>query len=78
MCNPSLSTPKFDWLLEFFASLPLHHDFTTPLVDQVNQWATYASAVVPHPADETLTTWWIGINDTGDTVGNASVIPTLA
>ena len=53
--------------------LPLHHPFTLPLVDQVRQWAINAADVVPHPVGETLTTWWIGINDTGDTVGNASV-----
>ncbi|KAG6907874.1 hypothetical protein DXG01_007038 [Tephrocybe rancida] len=53
--------------------LPLHHDYTVPLVDQVNQWATYASKVLPHPTCETLTAWWIGINDTGDTVSNATI-----
>jgi hypothetical protein len=53
--------------------LPLHHNFTIPLVDQVKQWATYAADVIPHPADETLTTWWIGINDTGDTVTNTTI-----
>ncbi|KAK0464468.1 uncharacterized protein EV420DRAFT_1618320 [Desarmillaria tabescens] len=40
--------------------LPRHHDFTVPLVDQVNQWVT-------------LTAWWIGINDTGDTVDNHTI-----
>ncbi|KAJ7819405.1 hypothetical protein B0H14DRAFT_2836751 [Mycena olivaceomarginata] len=55
------------------ALLPLHHNFTVPLVDQVNQWVTYASKVIPHPTGETLTAWWIGINDTGDTIGNASI-----
>ncbi|KAL1736516.1 hypothetical protein EV714DRAFT_279088 [Schizophyllum commune] len=40
--------------------LPLHHDFTVPLVDQVRQYVEYA-------AD------WIGINDTGDTVGNTTL-----
>jgi hypothetical protein len=40
--------------------------------DQVNQWVTYASKVIPHPVAETLTAWWIGINDTGDTLTNAS------
>ncbi|KAJ7935723.1 hypothetical protein B0H13DRAFT_2227081 [Mycena leptocephala] len=54
------------------ALLPLHHNFTIPLVDQVNQWVTYASKVIPHPVAETLTAWWIGINDTGDTLTNAS------
>ncbi|PBK97763.1 hypothetical protein ARMGADRAFT_987678 [Armillaria gallica] len=53
--------------------LPLHHDFTVPLVDQVEQWIVYASAVIPHPPRETLTAWWIGINDTGDTVDNHTI-----
>ncbi|KAJ3566034.1 hypothetical protein NP233_g7254 [Leucocoprinus birnbaumii] len=53
--------------------LPLHHDFTIPLVDQVAQWVTYGSTVIPHPQDQTLTTWWIGINDTGDSNRNASI-----
>lgn len=55
------------------ALLPLHHDFTIPLTNQVTQWLTYASKFIPHPASETLTAWWIGINDTGDTLGNASI-----
>ncbi|RDB18088.1 Acetylesterase [Hypsizygus marmoreus] len=55
------------------ALLPLHHEFTVPLVDQVNQWATYASNTIPHPPAQTLTTWWIGINDTGDTVDNSTI-----
>ncbi|KAJ7016644.1 hypothetical protein C8F04DRAFT_503417 [Mycena alexandri] len=55
------------------ALLPLHHNFTVPLVDQVNQWVTYASKIIPHPVAETLTAWWIGINDTGDTLNNASI-----
>lgn len=62
-------------LTKRFYSLPRHHNFTTSLVEQVAQWATYASHVLPHPEDETLTFWWIGINDTGDTIGNASVRP---
>ncbi|KAG7440876.1 uncharacterized protein BT62DRAFT_909739 [Guyanagaster necrorhizus] len=53
--------------------LPLHHDFTVPLVDQVNQWVLYASEAIPHPLRETLTAWWIGINDTGDTVDNHTI-----
>ncbi|KAF5360356.1 hypothetical protein D9756_004685 [Leucocoprinus leucothites] len=53
--------------------LPLHHDFTVPLVDQVAQWVTYGSTVIPHPKNETLTTWWIGINDTGDSNRNTSI-----
>ncbi|KAJ6559118.1 hypothetical protein DFH09DRAFT_519937 [Mycena vulgaris] len=55
------------------ALLPLHHDFTISLTNQVNQWLTYASKVIPHPAGETLVSWWIGINDTGDTLNNASI-----
>ncbi|KAF8919007.1 hypothetical protein CPB85DRAFT_1430159 [Mucidula mucida] len=27
----------------------------------------------PHPSKETLTAWWIGINDTGDTVSNDTI-----
>ncbi|CAL1712852.1 unnamed protein product [Somion occarium] len=53
--------------------LPLHHSFTVPLVDQVRQWVTSASNVIPHPADQTITFWWVGINDTGDTVTNATI-----
>ncbi|KAJ7134696.1 hypothetical protein C8R44DRAFT_610060 [Mycena epipterygia] len=74
-----LQCPKQLWNFAFAGSdidgalLPLHHNFTIPLVDQVNQWITYASNVIPHPSGETLTAWWIGINDTGDTLGNASI-----
>ncbi|KAL1668786.1 hypothetical protein GGF50DRAFT_123753 [Schizophyllum commune] len=53
--------------------LSLHHDFTVPLVDQVQQYAEYAANVLSHPEGETLTAWWIGINDTGDTVGNTTL-----
>ena len=53
--------------------LPLHHNFTIDLVDEVKQWVSYASNVVPHPAAETLVAWWIGINDTGDTLHNTTV-----
>ena len=55
--------------------LSLHHPFTVDLTDQVNQWATYASNVIPHPPNETLVAWWIGINDTGDTVANTTACP---
>ncbi|KAF9468508.1 hypothetical protein BDZ94DRAFT_1287020 [Collybia nuda] len=55
------------------ALLPPHHNYTIPLVDQVKQWVTYASTIIPHPVGETLTTWWIGINDTGDTINNATI-----
>lgn len=67
-CLPTRSVTDFGR-----ARLPRHHDFTVPLVDQVKQWIVYASAVIPHPPRETLTAWWIGINDTGDTVDNHTV-----
>ncbi|KAH9940139.1 uncharacterized protein BXZ73DRAFT_99136 [Epithele typhae] len=53
--------------------IPLHHNFSVDLVDQVREWATYGSDVVPHPANETLTAFWIGINDTGDTLVNTTL-----
>ncbi|KAF5385666.1 hypothetical protein D9757_005474 [Collybiopsis confluens] len=53
--------------------LPRHHNYTTSLVEQVAQWAEFASDVLPHPDNETLTFWWIGINDTGDSLNNASI-----
>ncbi|KAF7298983.1 Carbohydrate esterase family 16 protein [Mycena indigotica] len=56
-----------------FSRLPLHHNFTTSLVEQVNQWTKFASRAIPHPRHKTLTVWWIGINDTGDTFKNASI-----
>jgi len=53
--------------------LPLHHNFTVPLVDQVKQWAKYAADVLPHLPDQSLVAWWIGINDTGDTLQNKTI-----
>ncbi|KAH7915416.1 putative lysophospholipase [Hygrophoropsis aurantiaca] len=53
--------------------LPLHHDFSVQMVDQVKQYAAYASEVLPHPSGETMTAWWIGINDTGDSLQNATI-----
>ncbi|KAJ7069749.1 putative lysophospholipase [Mycena amicta] len=55
------------------ALLPLHHNFTTSLVEQVNHWAEFAADAIPHPPGQTLTAWWIGINDTGDSLNNASI-----
>jgi hypothetical protein len=52
-------------------SLPLHHNYTVPLVDQVRQFVTndVLSTVPQKPANERLTAWWIGINDSGDVLG---------
>ncbi|KAK1224110.1 hypothetical protein PQX77_013053 [Marasmius sp. AFHP31] len=55
------------------ALLPRHHDYTLQLVEQVDQWVQYASDVIPHPENETLAAWWIGINDTNDSFGNSSI-----
>lgn len=52
------------------ALLPRHHDFTVSLTNQVAQFLTYARGVLP-PAD--LVAWWIGINDTGDTIGRSDI-----
>ncbi|KII86761.1 carbohydrate esterase family 16 protein [Plicaturopsis crispa FD-325 SS-3] len=53
--------------------LPLHHNFSVDLVDQVRQWKAYAAPFIPHPRNETLVAWWIGINDTGDTLNNRTI-----
>ncbi|KAF9476538.1 hypothetical protein BDN70DRAFT_914472 [Pholiota conissans] len=53
--------------------LPRHSSDIIPLVDQVKQWISFAADIIPHPHGKTLTTWWIGINDTGDTVTNATI-----
>ncbi|KAF9452975.1 carbohydrate esterase family 16 protein [Macrolepiota fuliginosa MF-IS2] len=74
-----LNCPRQLWDFAFAGAdidgdlLPLHHNFTIPLVDQVTQWVDYGSDVVPHPPGETLTVWWIGINDTGDTNHNSTI-----
>jgi len=76
--NPALCPRKL-WNFAFAGAnidgniLPLHHNFTVPLVDQVTQWVTYAKDVIPHPVKNTLTAWWIGINDTGGTVSNTTI-----
>ena len=44
----------------------MHHNFSVDLVDQVREWAAYGSDVVPHPPNETMTAFWIGINDIGN------------
>jgi hypothetical protein len=53
--------------------LPLHHNHTLPLVDQVELFVKYGAHVLPHPAGETLATWWIGINDCGDAATNTTI-----
>ncbi|EPQ54447.1 hypothetical protein GLOTRDRAFT_139034 [Gloeophyllum trabeum ATCC 11539] len=53
--------------------LPPHHNFSVQLTTQVAQYVTYAADVLPHPPNETMTAWWIGINDTGDTLNNATI-----
>jgi len=52
-------------------SLPLHHNITTPLVDQVRQFVdnNVLSIIPKKPDSARLTAWWIGINDTGDILG---------
>ncbi|OCB88918.1 hypothetical protein A7U60_g3873 [Sanghuangporus baumii] len=76
--KPSDCTPRQLWNFAFAGAdidgnlLPLHHPFTIPLVDQVKQWAMYASIFLPRPKTHTLTAWWIGINDTGDSTGNTT------
>ncbi|KAI8986232.1 hypothetical protein BD414DRAFT_488049 [Trametes punicea] len=77
--KPSRCSPHQLWNFAFAgadidrALLPLHHNFTVDLVDEVKQWVVYASDVLPHPPAETLVAWWIGINDTGDTLNNRTI-----
>ncbi|KAM5533141.1 hypothetical protein V8D89_013189 [Ganoderma adspersum] len=76
--KPSECAPHQLWNFAFAGAqidktlLPLHHSFTVDVTDQVRQWATYAADVIPHPPNETLVAWWIGINDTGNTVSNST------
>ncbi|KAI1793726.1 hypothetical protein LXA43DRAFT_1000201 [Ganoderma leucocontextum] len=71
--KPSDCAPHQLWNFAFSgadvdkALIPLHHNFSVDL------WASYASDVVPHPPEETLTVFWIGINDTGDTLHNTTL-----
>lgn len=52
-------------------STPLHHNFTTPLVNQTQQFLTYAHPVLAkQPSfnqNHALVAIWIGINDISDT-----------
>ncbi|KAI0738350.1 hypothetical protein C8Q80DRAFT_1208463 [Daedaleopsis nitida] len=77
--KPSECAPRQLWDFAFSGAdvdkklLPLHHEWCVDLVDQVNEWTQYGFDVIPHPPGETLTTFWIGINDTGDTVHNTTL-----
>ncbi|KAH8833889.1 hypothetical protein DL96DRAFT_1456245 [Flagelloscypha sp. PMI_526] len=53
--------------------LPLHHDYTIPLIDQVQQYLDYAYKYLPKKASETLVMWFIGINDTNDSANNKTI-----
>ncbi|CAN8102663.1 unnamed protein product [Discula destructiva] len=48
--------------------LPLHHNWSVQLVNQTQQFITYAQPVLKDivDADETLVAMWIGINDIND------------
>ncbi|RYP10791.1 hypothetical protein DL764_000413 [Monosporascus ibericus] len=48
--------------------LPLHHDYTVPLVNQTQQYLTWAEPVVGRRMDKSkaLVAIWIGINDIND------------
>ncbi|KDQ62303.1 carbohydrate esterase family 16 protein [Jaapia argillacea MUCL 33604] len=77
--KPSECSPRQLWNFAFAGAdidinlLPLHHNFSVQLVDQVKQWSDYAADYIPHPPGETMTAWWIGINDTGDSLGNQTI-----
>lgn len=57
-------------LANFEHSTPLHHNFTTPLVNQTAQFLTYGDSVLKHNVGvqplTTLVAIWIGINDIND------------
>lgn len=55
--------------------LPLHHNYTVPLVNQTQQYLTYAEPVIGHHMDKTraLVAIWIGINDINDAAGMPNV-----
>lgn len=53
------------------ALLPLHHNYTIPLVNQTQQYLTYADKVLTRPPvklnkSKALVAIWIGINDIND------------
>ncbi|KAK4561754.1 hypothetical protein LTR86_004433 [Recurvomyces mirabilis] len=61
------------------AYTPLHHPFTVSLVNQTEQFLTYAEPVLTPIIDKakTLVTIWIGINDIGDSAQYAVDFPTF-
>ncbi|KAI0114432.1 carbohydrate esterase family 16 protein [Nemania sp. FL0031] len=48
--------------------LPQHHNFTTPLINQTQQYLTWAEPVIGKKMDKSkaLVAFWIGINDIND------------
>ncbi|KAH8670786.1 lysophospholipase A [Xylariales sp. PMI_506] len=57
------------------AFLPLHHNYTVPLVNQTRQYLTYAEPVLSKTIDKkrTLVAIWIGINDISDSMSLTNV-----
>jgi len=47
-------------------SLPLHHNYTVPLVDAISQWDTFARDIIPVDTSTAIVAVWIGINDISD------------
>ena len=80
--KPSLCTGKGQRQLWDFATggadisikyLPLHHDYSLQLEDQVVQWDTYAKQYLPVKPAEALAAIWIGINDINDSAKNTTI-----
>lgn len=55
--------------------LPLHHNYTIPLVNQTQQYLTWAEPVIGRGMDKrrALVAVWIGINDINDSMGLKNV-----
>lgn len=55
--------------------LPQHHDFTIPLVNQTQQYLTWAEPVIGKNMDKAkaLVAFWIGINDINDSSRSTNV-----
>lgn len=62
-------------------STPLHYNFTTPLVNQTQQFLTYAySVLAKQPSlkqNHALVAMWIGINDISDSSRYKVSLPDL-